>query len=71
VTGQRVELSGMSVTVLSLTEDGRPQKAAFRFSMPLENPSLTFLEWESNGYVPFVVPDIGASRYLARQRGFF
>ncbi len=69
--GQRVELSGMTVTVLSLTEDGRPQKAAFRFSMPLEDSSLMLLQWGANGYVPFSVQGIGASHYIAGQRGFF
>jgi len=68
--GQQVELSGMTVAVLSLTEDGRPKKASFRFSVPLENPSLNILQWRFDEYIPFTPPEIGSTRYLPRARFF-
>ena len=40
--GQVVEIARMTATVLSLTNDGRPARVAFRFETPLEDdvPSL-------------------------------
>ena len=63
--GQQVDLSGITVTVLSLTEEGRPLKASFRFYKPLEHSSLNFLQWGTDSYVPFTIPEIGATRFLA------
>jgi hypothetical protein len=57
--GERVELTGMTAEVLALTEDGRPAEVAFRFSVPLEDPSLRFLRWESFAFIPFALPEVG------------
>jgi hypothetical protein len=59
--GQRIELTGMSVIVASLTSDGRPLEAQIRFALPLEAPSLMWMEWdwEKGGYIPFVPPPVG------------
>ena len=59
--GQRVELTGMSAEVIALTDDGRPSEARIRFTRPLEDPSLEWLQWdwEKSAYVPFVLPAIG------------
>jgi hypothetical protein len=62
--GQQVELSGMTVTVMSLTEEGRPLKVSFQFSESLAHPSLNFLEWGVDSYVSFSMPEIGATRFL-------
>ena len=57
--GDTVELAGLRVEVMDVTEDGRPAMVAFRFEVPLEDPSLRWLQWKEGVYVPFVLPDVG------------
>jgi hypothetical protein len=57
--GERVELGGLNVEVTALTDDGRPAEAVFRFTMPLEDPSLRWLVWEDGEFVHWTPPDIG------------
>lgn len=59
--GQQVELTGMRVEVVALTDDGRPSEARIRFALPLEDPSLEWLQWnwEKSVYVPFILPTAG------------
>lgn len=63
--GDRVELAGMTVEITEITMDGRPAEAAFRFSVPLEDTSLRWLQYVDRGYEPFVPPGIGESAILA------
>ncbi|UCG58532.1 MAG: hypothetical protein JSU70_03285 [Phycisphaerales bacterium] len=62
--GDRVELTGMTVEIMEMTPDGRPAEAAFRFSVPLEDPSLRWLQYEDRDFTPFTPPDIGESVIL-------
>jgi hypothetical protein len=57
--GERVELTGMTVTVTTLTDDGRPAEATFRFDVPLESPSLLWLCYRRGGFEPFTPPAVG------------
>jgi hypothetical protein len=59
--GQRVELTGMCAEVTALTDDGRPSEARMRFTLPLEDPSLEWLQWDwgNSAYVPFMLPAVG------------
>lgn len=58
--GETIRLSGMTVRVLKLDEDGNgPDELLFTFDLPLEDPSLRWLQWEDGAYVPFVVPEPG------------
>src|SRR6185369_3906930 len=57
--GYTVTLSGMAVEVTAVTEDRRPKEIDARVESSLEDPSLVFLQWTPDGYVPFVVPKIG------------
>ncbi|MEW6094248.1 MAG: hypothetical protein AB1531_09815 [Chloroflexota bacterium] len=59
--GQQVDLSGISIEVISLTEDERPQAVRVTFDWPLEDESLVWLmwDWENARYIPFLLPDIG------------
>ncbi len=59
--GQQVALTGMTVEVTGLTDDGRPAEATFRFAVPLEDPSLRWLHWRDGAFVPFTPPPIGRS----------
>jgi len=62
--GQRVELTGMTVEVTALTGDGRPAEAAFYFAVPLEHPSLRWLQWKDGVLATFVPPAIGKAVQL-------
>jgi hypothetical protein len=62
--GEKVELTGVTVEVTDLTEDGRPAEATFRFAVPLEDASLRWLFWQEGEFVPFTPPDVGQSLHL-------
>jgi hypothetical protein len=57
--GEQVRLTGMTVTISSLTTDGRPAEAMFRFDVPLESPSLLWLCFRGGGFEPFRPPAVG------------
>jgi hypothetical protein len=57
--GEQVRLTGMNVTINSLTADGRPAEAVFRFDVPLESPSLLWLCFRGDGFEPFRPPEVG------------
>jgi hypothetical protein len=57
--GEQVRLTGMTVTIRSLTADGRPAEATFRFDVPLESPSLLWLCFRGGGFEPFTPPPMG------------
>jgi hypothetical protein len=57
--GDRVMLTGMTVTVTDLTADGRPAEATFQFEVPLESPSLLWLCFRGDGFEPFTPPAVG------------
>jgi hypothetical protein len=57
--GQVVRLTGFEATVVSVSADGRPTEVAFRFDVPLEDPSLRWVTFRGRGYVPFTPPKVG------------
>ena len=57
--GQRVALSTVVVEITRLTPDHRPEEAAFRFHVPLEDRSLLWMKWGGTVYVPFDLPAVG------------
>lgn len=64
--GQRVEAAGMTIQVVSLAPDGTPQTVQFDFSIPPEDPSLRWLQWDwrprgLGSYREFKVPAVGES----------
>jgi hypothetical protein len=60
-TDDRIQLEGLAVEVLSSKEDGRPWNVLFRFDVPLEDPSLRWMQWAGRGYVPFQPPAVGSA----------
>jgi len=62
--GARVEIPGMTATVLEVDARGRPAVVAFRFDVPLEDPSLRWLAWRVGRYEPFVPPAVGTTVVL-------
>jgi hypothetical protein len=59
--GDRIELTGMTVEVMELTEKGLPVEAAFTFNVGLEDASLRWLQCQNGRYVTFFPPDVGQS----------
>lgn len=57
--GEPVDLSGLTVEVMALTDDGRPAEVRFSFDRSLEDPSLRWLRWDAGVYVPFTLPAVG------------
>jgi hypothetical protein len=66
--GDRVELTGMTVEIMELTGDGRPAEAAFTFTVPLEDPSLRWLQYKNGSFVPFTPPAIGENMVLQSEK---
>ncbi|HWE28319.1 MAG TPA: hypothetical protein VHB97_09975 [Polyangia bacterium] len=59
-----VHLTGVQIDVLTMTADGRPASARFRFDVPLEDRSLYFAKWVGRTYQPFPLPAIGETVVL-------
>ncbi len=71
--GRRVEVTGMAIQVVSVTEDGAPQAVQVDFSVPLEDPSLYWLQWDwrprgLGSYREFKVPAVGETVALPGPR---
>jgi hypothetical protein len=62
--GQQVSVLGMTVEVTSVTADGRPAEAAFRFMTKLENPYFRWLQWKDGAFVPFEPPAVGETKMI-------
>jgi hypothetical protein len=62
--GEQVQLPRMTATVLDVTEDGRPQKVAFRFEASLEDSSLRWLHFQAGEFVPWMPPPVGEKAIL-------
>ena len=67
--GEQVRLTGMTVTISSLTADGRPAEATFQFDVPLESPSLIWLCFRGEGFEPFTPPAVGQETELRFPNG--
>jgi hypothetical protein len=58
--GDTITLTGVRITILEVTSDGRPAKARFQFNSPLEEAKVyKWITWDmkENKYVDFVLPD--------------
>jgi hypothetical protein len=69
--GDTVQLTGFTAEVMGITSDGQPNEIVYRFSVPLEDPSLRWLRWKEGVYVPFEIPEVGESILLPPARGPF
>ena len=69
--GQRFAFSGFSVEVQSLDARGDPDQVLYEFAVPLEDPSLRWLQWKDGIYVPWLPPARGESAKLPPARGIF
>lgn len=62
---QEIQMVGLSARVTHLDKKYGPDEIVYRFSVPLEDPSLRWLQWEKGSYVPFILPSIGRSIRLS------
>ena len=62
--GDRVELSGMTIEVTKVARLGYATEVAYHFDVPLEDPSLVWLEVHRAAYRPFTPPAVGQSVVL-------
>jgi len=60
------ELPGLTATVSIVTDDGRPAEVRYEFSVPLEDKSLRWLTWTSEGFAAFILPSPGETISLKR-----
>jgi hypothetical protein len=59
--GERIALAGMVAEVIAVKDDGRPWEVRFQFDLPLEHPSLRWLQWRGSAYSPIRLPAVGRS----------
>jgi hypothetical protein len=59
--GERVELPRTTYTVLRVDERGQPLSIRCRFDVPLDDPSLRWVQWNGKALVAFHPPAIGES----------
>jgi hypothetical protein len=63
--GQEFKLSDMTIRVVHLDKEFGPDEVVYRFSVPLEDRSLRWLQLNDKGsYVPYLPPQIGKSDTL-------
>ncbi|MFB0554924.1 MAG: hypothetical protein ACETWQ_16585 [Phycisphaerae bacterium] len=67
--GERVELIRMSVEVIDVDRAGQPVEVQFRFAVSLDDPSLSWLQWDwkksgFGSYSQFEVPAVGERAYI-------
>ncbi len=59
--GWRRELSGLSIEVMDVLEDGRPKTARFCFDRALDDPTLHWVAMIDGRPQPFIAPEVGLS----------
>ena len=62
--GDTIHVAGMTVAITDVTSRGNPSEAAFTFDVPLEDPSLCWLQWKDNTLIPFTPPAVGIAADL-------
>lgn len=62
---QNIQLTGMTITVLSLTDDNRPKTIKCRFAVSLDDQSLQWFFFENMTLKPFKPPLVGETLRLS------
>jgi hypothetical protein len=68
--GQEVRIADLSVKVVRVDKNNGPEEIIYRFSLPLEDASLRWLQWKEETYIPFVPPSPGQTVTLAAGNPF-
>jgi hypothetical protein len=64
--GHKVQLEGLAIEVVEVTDDGRPLRVRFDFSEPLGSDRYRFYHWVDNQFRPLELPAVGGSKVLPR-----
>jgi len=67
-SGEVIALNGMTVTLVEITNDGRPLDVRFRFDAPLTDPHFRFVAWDGRDYALFDLPKPGQTVFLPQGR---
>jgi hypothetical protein len=59
--GQTLSLPSMKITILEMTPDARPAAVLFQFNVPLEDPSLQWISYQSFSFQEFHPAPIGTA----------
>jgi hypothetical protein len=62
--GERVELTGLSIVVETVSAQNKPLTVRAEFDRPLEHPSLLWFRWVGRELVPYELPALGATATL-------
>ncbi|MCC6698248.1 MAG: hypothetical protein IT365_21675 [Candidatus Hydrogenedentes bacterium] len=62
--GDAIRVEGMTATITDMTVRGNPAAVAFTFDVPLDDPSLCWLQWKDNTLIPFSPPAVGSEATL-------
>jgi hypothetical protein len=62
--GDEVVLSDLHVQVDEVSPDGRPARADITFDVPLDDPSLLWMQWEGAALASYVPPAVARSDVL-------
>jgi len=57
--GDVVNVKGMRVEVMEVGAEGLPRRVQFHFDTPLDDPSMVWITWEKQAFVPFRPPGRG------------
>jgi hypothetical protein len=62
--GDEVALSDLDVEVDEVSTDGRPLRADFTFDVPLDDPSLVWMQWQGSALAAYSPPAVGDGHVL-------
>jgi hypothetical protein len=65
--GDRIDLDGMTVTVSDIDSAGLPKTMVFAFPVPLESPSIVWLEILGKELSPWSPPRVGETISLVNR----
>jgi hypothetical protein len=57
--GDVMTVKGMRVEILEVGAEGLPRRIQFHFDAPLDDPSMVWITWVKQGFVPFKPPGRG------------
>ena len=69
--GDRVEIADLGIEVTEVTEDGRPLIARFTFAKSIDDPSMYWLQFTEDGFIPFAPPAVGEGVVIPGVRPLF
>ena len=57
--GDVVSVKGMRVEIMEASAEGIPRRIQYHFDTTLDDPSMVWITWEKQGFVPFTPPGRG------------